>query len=54
MIQYQSDDASHINWHQIKTLDIMLSKVAEGGFYVVEDIGEMTVLVKPLVVYDLW
>lgn len=33
------DDASHINWHQIKTLDFMLSKVAQDGFYVVEDIG---------------
>lgn len=32
------DDASHINWHQIKTLDVMLPRVAAGGFYVVEDI----------------
>ena len=32
------DDASHINWHQIKTLDTMLPRVAHGGFYVVEDI----------------
>jgi len=32
------DDASHINWHQIKTLDFMLPKIAMGGFYVVEDI----------------
>lgn len=32
------DDASHINWHQIKTLDIMLPKLAVGGLYFVEDI----------------
>lgn len=32
------DDASHINWHQIKTLDHMLPKVAEEGLYFVEDI----------------
>jgi len=32
------DDASHINWHQIKTLDYMLTKVKRGGFYAVEDI----------------
>ncbi|KAL7554275.1 hypothetical protein ACHAWF_017719 [Thalassiosira exigua] len=32
------DDASHINWHQIKTLDFMLPKVALGGLYMVEDI----------------
>lgn len=32
------DDASHINWHMIKTLDYMLPKIAIGGFYVVEDI----------------
>lgn len=32
------DDASHINWHMIKTLDYMLPKVEIGGFYVVEDI----------------
>lgn len=31
------DDASHINWHQIKTMDYMLPKITEGGFYVVED-----------------
>jgi len=32
------DDASHINWHQIKTLDVMLPKVAVGGVFIVEDI----------------
>jgi hypothetical protein len=32
------DDASHINWHQIKHLEHMISKVKPGGFYVVEDI----------------
>lgn len=32
------DDASHINWHQIKTLDIMLPRVAVGGIFVMEDI----------------
>ena len=32
------DDASHINWHQIKTLDFMLPKVNPGGFFVMEDI----------------
>jgi len=32
------DDASNINWHQIKTLDEMLPRLATNGFYVVEDI----------------
>jgi hypothetical protein len=31
------DDASHINWHQIKTLDTMLPYLAKGGAYFVED-----------------
>ena len=33
------DDASHINWHQIKTLDRMLPHLAAGGLYFVEDIS---------------
>jgi len=32
------DDASHINWHQIKTLDTMLPRVDVGSFFVMEDI----------------
>ena len=32
------DDASHINWHQIKTLDEMLPRLATNGLYIVEDI----------------
>jgi len=32
------DDASHINWHQIATLEFMIHHVAPGGFYVIEDI----------------
>jgi hypothetical protein len=32
------DDGSHINWHQIKTLEYLISKLRPGGFYVVEDI----------------
>mmetsp|Transcript_25317 Transcript_25317/g.60188 ORF Transcript_25317/g.60188 Transcript_25317/m.60188 type:complete len:378 (+) Transcript_25317:343-1476(+) len=32
------DDASNINWHQIKTLDEMLPRLATNGFYIVEDI----------------
>lgn len=32
------DDASHINWHMIKTLEIMMPQVKMGGAYVVEDI----------------
>jgi len=32
------DDASHINWHQIKTLEVMIEQVHMGGIYIVEDI----------------
>eukprot|EP00961_Rhodomonas_salina_P166330 2241472-Rhodomonas_salina.1 len=32
------DDGSHLNEHQIKTLEHMIQHVAPGGFYVVEDI----------------
>lgn len=32
------DDGSHINWHQIITLENLISSVNPGGFYVVEDI----------------
>ncbi|KAI2508406.1 Hard-surface induced protein [Fragilaria crotonensis] len=32
------DDGSHINWHQIFTLEYLISSVNPGGFYVVEDI----------------
>jgi hypothetical protein len=32
------DDGSHINWHQIQTLENLISSVNPGGFYVVEDI----------------
>lgn len=32
------DDASHINWHMIKTMEIMMPHVKLGGSYVVEDI----------------
>lgn len=32
------DDASHINWHMIKTLEVMIHQVHMGGIYVVEDI----------------
>ncbi len=32
------DDGSHINWHQIQTLENLISSVNPGGFYAVEDI----------------
>ncbi|KAL7534626.1 hypothetical protein ACHAXR_007872 [Thalassiosira sp. AJA248-18] len=32
------DDASHINWHQIKTLDFMLPKLSGDGLFFMEDI----------------
>jgi hypothetical protein len=32
------DDASHINWHQIKTLETLIPALRPGGFYVIEDI----------------
>lgn len=32
------DDASHINWHQIKTLKTLIPQVQLGGIYVVEDV----------------
>jgi hypothetical protein len=32
------DDGSHINRHQIKTLEILISALRPGGFYVIEDI----------------
>jgi hypothetical protein len=32
------DDASHINWHQIKTFETLIDKLRPGGFYVIEDI----------------
>jgi hypothetical protein len=32
------DDASHINWHMIKTLQVMIPQIKMGGIYVVEDI----------------
>ena len=32
------DDASHINQHQIRTLEYMIEHVAPGGIYVVEDV----------------
>ena len=32
------DDASHINWHMIKTLEVMIEQVQLGGIYVVEDV----------------
>jgi hypothetical protein len=33
------DDASHINWHQIKTFEMLISALRPGGFYVIEDIN---------------
>jgi hypothetical protein len=33
------DDASHINWHQIKTVETLISALRLGGFYVIEDIN---------------
>eukprot|EP00545_Synedropsis_sp_CCMP1620_P012114 CAMPEP_0119008230 /NCGR_PEP_ID=MMETSP1176-20130426/3548_1 /TAXON_ID=265551 /ORGANISM="Synedropsis recta cf, Strain CCMP1620" /LENGTH=343 /DNA_ID=CAMNT_0006960523 /DNA_START=109 /DNA_END=1140 /DNA_ORIENTATION=- len=32
------DDASHINWHMIKTLEILMEQIQLGGIYVVEDL----------------
>ena len=32
------DDGSHINHHQIATLEALLDHVTPGGFYVIEDI----------------
>lgn len=32
------DDASHINWHMIKTLEVMIHQIQMGGIYVTEDI----------------
>jgi hypothetical protein len=32
------DDASHINWHQIKTIETLIPSLRPGGFYVIEDI----------------
>ena len=32
------DDASHINWHMIKTLEILIEQIQMGGMYFVEDI----------------
>ena len=32
------DNASHINWHQIRMLDFMLPHLAPDGLYFVEDI----------------
>jgi len=32
------DDASHMNEHQIATLELMIGNVAKGGIYVIEDI----------------
>lgn len=32
------DDGSHINWHMIRTMEVMIHHVKMGGAYVVEDI----------------
>lgn len=32
------DDGSHINWHQIKTAEVLLPFIGENGIYVIEDI----------------
>ena len=32
------DDASHINWHMIKTFEVMIEQIQMGGMYFVEDL----------------
>jgi hypothetical protein len=31
------DDASHTNWHQIKTIETLMTSLRPGGFYILED-----------------